>query len=253
MNRRFLIFLGAGTYFTATYITFLGTKVYFKDTPHSLISSPEYQKSLQIISPNISTFYDDSIKYNEILLGITGKRRQLISRAVGNVLEVSAGTGRNVKYYDNKLVNEITFTDTSIDMLKIAHSRATPILKLNTNFQVQDSTNLSFQDNTFDTVIDTFGLCSIQDPVAAIKEMSRVCKSDGKLLFLEHGRSFNSIWKSLINDVLDKTVLDHASKFGCYWNRDLDKILKEGGVEVLEYQRYNLGTTLMVVAKPLKT
>ncbi len=53
---------------------------------------------------------------------------------------------------------------------------------------IMDSHALRFEDNAFDTVVDTFGLCSYDDPVSVLKEMARCCKKDGKILLIEHGR-----------------------------------------------------------------
>jgi ubiquinone/menaquinone biosynthesis C-methylase UbiE len=49
---------------------------------------------------------------------------------------------------------------------------------------------LPYADGSFDTVLDAFGLCSYEDPVAALREMRRVCRPDGRVLLLEHGRSY---------------------------------------------------------------
>lgn len=58
-------------------------------------------------------------------------------------------------------------------------------------FHQQDCQQLRscFPNASFDTVIDTFGLCSVEDPVAMLREMARVCKPDGRVYLLEHGRS----------------------------------------------------------------
>jgi hypothetical protein len=90
-----------------------------------------------------------------------------------------------------------------------------------------DSAHLDdLPDHAFDTVIDTFGLCSYDDPVAVIQEMIRKCKrrdEDGILIFIEHGRS--KTW-SFITQHLDKHAEQHAANWGCVWNRDLDEIIQ---------------------------
>merc|ERR1712226_386540 len=88
-----------------------------------------------------------------------------------------------------------------------------------------DSHSLQFcPDESFDTVVDTFGLCSYQDPVTVLREMTRVCKPDGKILLLEHGRSKSWTW---ISQFLDKNAAEHARNWGCIWNRDLDALLEQ--------------------------
>lgn len=51
-----------------------------------------------------------------------------------------------------------------------------------------DGHDLKFEDNSFDTVVDTFGLCSYNDPIKVLHEMKRVCKKDGKIILIEHGK-----------------------------------------------------------------
>jgi hypothetical protein len=101
----------------------------------------------------------------------------------------------------------------------------------------------------FDTVVDTFGLCSFEDPVAALVAMQKVCKpGTGKVLLLEHGRSS---WCTWLNDlVLDERAAEHAADWGCVWNRDIEGIVAKAGLEVVERSTYHFGTTYYIVAKP---
>lgn len=122
--------------------------------------------------------------------------------------------------------------------------------------RVADVSRSPFESNSFDFVVDTFGLCSFEDPVAALREMSRVCRSDaatdgsgrgvGKIYLLEHGRSD---WE-WVSNILDAHAEKHAKRWGCYWNRDIEKIVREAGLEILQMSRYHLGTTYYVVAAP---
>ena len=72
-------------------------------------------------------------------------------------------------------------------------------------------------DDSFDTVIDTFGLCSVSNGETALREMGRVCKASGQILLLEHGRSEYQF----INRFLDARASNHARDWGC-WVRCLD-------------------------------
>jgi methyltransferase OMS1 len=102
--------------------------------------------------------------------------------------------------------------------------------------------------------VDTFGLCSFENPVAALREMSRVCRKGrgeqdappGKIYLLEHGRSD---WAWLSN-ILDRHADPHAKRWGCYWNRDILAIVREAGLEIQSVARYHLGTTYVIVAAP---
>jgi len=96
--------------------------------------------------------------------------------------------------------------------------------------------------------VDTFGLCSFDDPVKALNEMRRVCKDDGQILLLEHGRSHYD-W---LNRVLDVNSQKHTEKWGCIWNRDISEIVEEVGLEVKSSYRVHFGTTYYITASPRK-
>ena len=113
------------------------------------------------------------------------------------------------------------------------------------SFIPEDCTSLDFESEKFDTVVDTFGLCSVKDPVKVLEELKRVTKPDGKILLLEHGMG---TWDWL-NSALNKTAHDHASKWGCWWNRDIKKFIDESGLQVEEFKRYHFGTTYWIVCK----
>ena len=124
--------------------------------------------------------------------------------------------------------------------------------------RVSDAAASPFETGTFDAVVDTFGLCSFEDPVAALREMSRVCRGKtlgagkeapaGKIYLLEHGRS-DWVW---VSNILDKHADPHAKRWGCYWNRDILAIVREAGLEIEYVARYHLGTTYVIVAAPAK-
>ncbi|KEG10809.1 hypothetical protein DQ04_03271010 [Trypanosoma grayi] len=108
---------------------------------------------------------------------------------------------------------------------------------------------LPFENDTFDTVVDMFGLCSFDDPVRALREMSRVCKPSGHLLLLEHGKGR---W-SRLNDYLDKWAPRHAKMWGCWWNRDIRRYMRLAGLTVLKTEEKHFGTSQYIVARPFKT
>ncbi|TDH70101.1 hypothetical protein CCR75_009084 [Bremia lactucae] len=115
------------------------------------------------------------------------------------------------------------------------------------DLQVMKAENLVFNDDQFDTVVDTFGLCSMDDPVRALKEMQRVCKkTSGRILLLEHGQS-SFAW---LSGILDKFADLHVQKWGCHWNRDIVALLDQAGLEVETMHRFHFGTTYFIVAKP---
>ncbi|KAL7567712.1 hypothetical protein ACA910_012047 [Epithemia clementina (nom. ined.)] len=206
----------------------------------------------------IADCYDSAIGLDEFFLGITLLRRTLLRyHAQGTVLEVGAGTGRNLPYYMTDRVKRVILVDASESMLQQAQAKITqqyqPQSQYYPPFVVRqgDSASLSFcPSQAFDTVVDTFGLCSYDDPVAVLREMVRVCKPNGgKILLLEHGRSKSWSW---VTNHLDKYQEDHARKWGCIWNRDLDALLAavDDVLEIKVLSLYHFGTTYYVVCQP---
>eukprot|EP00877_Chromochloris_zofingiensis_P006116 jgi/Chrzof1/1758/Cz10g20030.t1 len=104
----------------------------------------------------------------------------------------------------------------------------------------------TFPPGSFDVVVDTFGLCSCNDPVKVLRQASQLVKPGGLLILLEHGRSSYK-W---LNDKLDGSAQQHHRKWGCWWNRDmLDIVHQVGGLELQSQSRWHFGTTYMVVAR----
>ena len=110
-------------------------------------------------------------------------RRATLGDLEGRVLEIGVGTGMNLRYYNPNA--ELTAIDISQKMLEKAKERAGN-LGLHVDFRLMDAQDLEFEDSSFDYVIGTFVLCSIPDPVKALKEIRRVVKEGGKIVFIEH-------------------------------------------------------------------
>ncbi|CAJ1961095.1 unnamed protein product [Cylindrotheca closterium] len=214
-----------------------------KDPNFSFVSDPCRACRFQ----NVANKYDKEIGRDESVMGINLLRRSLLYfHSKGLVLEVGAGTGRNVDFYPSA-VDRVVLMDLSDKMLAEAKKKLYKDQKPQFACVVGDSTSLDFPDDSFDSVVDTFGLCSYDDPVVVLKEMSRVCKPDGKILLLEHGRS--KTWDS-ITQYLDRNAERHARNWGCVWNRDLDRILEEAGLRLETLTTWHFGTTYYVVCKP---
>ncbi|GBG33460.1 2-methoxy-6-polyprenyl-1,4-benzoquinol methylase, mitochondrial [Hondaea fermentalgiana] len=190
--------------------------------------------------------YDDRISTSERMAGILRLRKGLLGDVKGETLEVAAGTGRNLEYYPHGA--RVTLTDTSPKMLERAKEKAQDIEGLSLRVGVGGAEDIPFPDDTFDHVVDTFGLCSMPDPRAALLEMRRVCKPDGDIRLLEHGRSF---WGySLLNKYLDARAPAHVKDWGCEWNRDIGNLVKETpGLEIVSEKYHHFGTTYEYVLK----
>lgn len=236
----------------------------------------------------IARTFDSIVDSTETSLGISSLRRKLVFEAKGDVLEVSIGTGRNLDYYDwnfkgfggvgkvdykgyikNGKVRSFTAVDKSGEMLEIAHEKFSKMFPgiLGIRWIIADaaepgaipgppknanerSGNL---DRKYDTVIQTFGLCSVSDPVALLKNLGNcVREEEGRILLLEHGRGR---WEWL-NGLLDKSAEKHAKQFGCWWNRDMRDIVKKSGLEIVTIQTpkwWHGGTTWWIELKKPKS
>ncbi|MGH7796252.1 MAG: class I SAM-dependent methyltransferase [Candidatus Binatia bacterium] len=110
----------------------------------------------------------------------------LLRRASGTVLEVAVGTGKNLAHYRRDC--PIIALDLSGEMLKVARNRAAK-LSMHVSFLVADAEALPFPDESFDSVVSSLSTCTFPNPVAALEEIARVCRADGRVLLLERGRS----------------------------------------------------------------
>lgn len=110
---------------------------------------------------------------------------------------------------------------------------------------------------TYDTIIQTFGLCSVSDPVAVLSNIATVVKPEtGRIILLEHGKG----WFGLVNGLLDQNAGKHFEKYGCWWNRDIEALVEEAakktpGLEVVSIERPNIlqmGTLVWVELRVTK-
>jgi methyltransferase OMS1 len=106
----------------------------------------------------------------------------------------------------------------------------------------------------YDTIIQTFGLCSVADPARLLANMAAKVQPDtGRIVLLEHGRG---TW-GWMNSRLDRSAPQHFQKFGCWWNRDIEQLVREAadqvpGLEVVKLERplwFQFGTTLLIELK----
>ena len=148
-------------------------------------------------------------------------REEALSNLSGRILEVGVGTGRNLKYYPSHC--SVTGIDNSEGMLKKAREKAKGMK--NITLLLVNAEHLDFPDESFDYVVTTFVLCSIPDPVKALREMKRILKPSGELIALEHMRSsypliariedlINPIMFFLIGDQMTRDTVGNIRKVG---------------------------------------
>ncbi|MCH6569471.1 MAG: class I SAM-dependent methyltransferase [Acidobacteria bacterium] len=192
---------------------------------------------------NKKAFWYDILEKIPELLGINRIRKNLFRKASGNVLEVAAGTGNNLRHYPEDC--KITLIDLSRAMLKIASQKARR-QRLEVSIQEMDAESLEFPDDAFDTVVDSLSLCTLTQPVQALREMARVCKPNGRILLLEHGRSS----KEGLARWQDKRAEKHAKRFGCNWNRNILGLVGEANLEIVSSKQYCFGVFHALEIKP---
>src|SRR5262245_37040174 len=157
------------------------------------------------------------------------QRAKLISHAEGAVVEIAIGSGLNLPFY-GQVVTRLFGIDPSPQLLRMARARAGsssfPI-----DFLEQSAENLPFADASMDTVVVTWGLCSMSKPADALSEMKRVLKPSGRLLFVEHGRAPDASverWQNRVNPIW------RAVAGGCNLNRRIDKLIRGAGFAIGE-------------------
>ena len=119
--------------------------------------------------------------------GLSALREGLLVGASGRVLEIGAGTGANLPYYGSA-VESLTITEPEPPMLRRLERRArehAPHAKL----LRAPAEDLPFDDDTFDTAVSTLVLCGVDDQPRALRELRRVLRPGGTLMFIEHVRS----------------------------------------------------------------
>jgi SAM-dependent methyltransferase len=152
-------------------------------------------------------------------------RAEWVPHARGQVLEVGIGSGLNLAFYTPE-VQRVYGVDPSAELQRMARER-TAGLPMNVEFLSQSAEEtLPLPDKSIDTVVMTWTLCSIPDPLTALQNMKRVLKPSGRLIFVEHGRSPDSRvanWQDRLNPIW-KIIGG-----GCNLNRKIDDLLLQAG------------------------
>jgi ubiquinone/menaquinone biosynthesis C-methylase UbiE len=133
-----------------------------------------------------AAIYDPMARGSE-KAGMRDMRHGLLAEAGGSVLEIGAGTGANLEHYGGE-VESLVFTEPEPAMLRRLQKKAreqAPLAKI----LRAPAEDLPFEDDSFDTVVSTLVLCGVEDQARSLREIRRVLRPGGRLLFLEHVRS----------------------------------------------------------------
>ncbi|HEX2620077.1 MAG TPA: class I SAM-dependent methyltransferase [Phototrophicaceae bacterium] len=208
--------------------------------PHQLQASD----IRQLYDSEVGTAYVNSAFFRERLMRASKMRRLIFAKAQGDILDVACGSGENFAYY-NRPGNHYTGIEISPVMAERARERARN-LDMNVDVQVMDAQQLEFPDHSFDTVVSALATCTFPDQIAALKEMKRVCKSGGRILLFEHGRSrieFIGRWQ-------DRVAPQEYATGGCRFNQKPEEVVKAAGLKIVWSKQALLGIVIVMEIDP---
>lgn len=170
---------------------------------------------------------------------IARQREKVVPNAVGTVLEIGIGPGLNLPYYDSAKVDRLIGLDPSEESWQLAGKRAAN-LDFDVEFIGLPGEEIPLDENSVDTVLVTYSLCTIPDPITALQGMARVLKPGGVLLFSEHGKAPDAKvqeWQDRVNPLWRRML------GGCNINRDIPQLLSDGGFTVTELDNAYMPST----------
>jgi SAM-dependent methyltransferase len=162
--------------------------------------------------------------------GLSDMREGLLGSASGRTLELGAGTGLNLAHYP-PAVSELVLTEPDPHMARRLRDRLgrEPHTGGSTEVVETGAESLPFEDGSFDTVVSTLCLCSVEDPEQVVSEVTRVLRPDGRFLYLEHVRSDDESLQRW-QDRLERPWGWFGA--GCHPNRDTAATLAAGGLSL---------------------
>ena len=168
--------------------------------------------------------------------GLAAHRRALLASAGGDVLEIGGGTGANLPFYGDS-VRSLTITEPEAPMAqrlqrRLEQTTATPAA---TRLVQAPAEQLPFEDGSFDTVVSTLVLCTVDDQAQSLRELKRVLRPGGRLLFMEHVRAEDGQRLARWQDRMRPIGVRMAH--GCRCNRRTVDGIRAAGFEVTDLER----------------
>ena len=160
------------------------------------------------------------------------QREKVVPLATGHVLEIGIGSGLNIPFYDAQKVEHLWGLDPSAEMWSIAQKNAAD-RHLDAEFIQSGAESIPLDNNSADTVLMTFTMCTIPDVHAALDEIKRVLKPAGRLIFCEHGKAPDKSvqrWQNRCNPVWKRLA------GGCNLNRPIPELLAQSGYKLNDLQ-----------------
>jgi ubiquinone/menaquinone biosynthesis C-methylase UbiE len=187
------------------------------------------------------SFYEEKILPHIINCGCSNEpimklRAQIVPLAKGQVLEVGMGSGLNLALYDSNNVEQVWGLEPSLGMRhKARKNLAAAAVKV--NWLNLPGEAIPLPDNSVDTVLLTYTLCTIPDWLLALQQMRRVLKPAGQLLFCEHGQAPDAgvqRWQDRLNPAWRKLM------GGCNLNRPIPECLAQAGFIIDKLEQFYL-------------
>jgi ubiquinone/menaquinone biosynthesis C-methylase UbiE len=167
--------------------------------------------------------------------GLRDRREALVAGAEGDVLEIGGGTGANLAYYGDA-VRSLTVTEPESPMAKRLQRRIGE-LRPDARFLRAPAEDLPFEDASFDTAVSTLVLCTVDDQPRALRELRRVLRPGGRLLFIEHVRSDDPKVARLQDRMLG---FNRRFAHGCHCNRPTLDTIRAAGFDVDDVEHGSL-------------
>jgi ubiquinone/menaquinone biosynthesis C-methylase UbiE len=162
--------------------------------------------------------------------GLRAHRESLLAEASGRVLEIGAGTGGNLPFY-GPAVESLTMTEPEVPMLRRLERKVREMAPDATVLRAPGE-DLPFEDDSFDTAVSTLVLCGVDDQPRALRELRRVLRPAGRLLFIEHVRSIDP----KLARKQDRMNGINRFMVGCECNRPTLSTIEAGGFDVTKIE-----------------
>ena len=170
---------------------------------------------------------------------INYQRQKVVPLAKGKVLDIGIGSGLNIPFYNSDKIDQVIGIDPSHELIELAKELANDS-KASIDLVIGSAESIPYPDNFFDTVLVTYTMCTIPNVAIANKEMWRVLKNDGRLIFCEHGLAPDkkiSKWQNRIDPFWGKIA------GGCHLNRDIQKLITDAGFSFESLDKMYLPST----------
>lgn len=174
---------------------------------------------------------------------IAAEREKVVPHASGVVLEIGIGPGFNLGFYDPAKVEKVIGVDPHASFVALGEARR-KASRVPVEMIAAPAEKLPLDDGTIDTAVVTYTLCSVDDPAAALAEIRRALKPEGRVLFLEHGLSHEdrvAVWQNRLNPLWKRLAV------GCNLNRPVQAMLEDAGFAVTSIEHSYLRSAPRVI------